>query len=157
MHSTSKVVDRDGQIFDKSWPAERWLSVAREVNSWGRFDVIAIGSESDPQLHSPYFRNLYGLPIKTVAALLQNAACVIAVESGVTHLCHAVDAPMVVIFSKHVPLAWANPREASRASILYDDPLALSCDDLLRTVEWFLRDHVPYGHTSMKAAVSSMS
>jgi len=135
MHSTTRVVGSDGELVDKSWPAGRWLQLAKEIRSWGDFDVISIGSETDAQVTSPYFRNLYGLPIKTVSALLQEAACVVAVESGITHLCHAVDAPMVVIFSKFVPLAWANPREARRARIFHEDPAAVSCEEVVSAVK----------------------
>lgn len=149
MHSTSKVVDPDGRIADKSWPVERWLRLAREIRASG-FDVIAVGAETDSATLSPDIRNLYGLPIKTVAALLEKAACVVAVESGVTHLCHAVDAATVVIFSKHIPLAWANPREASRAILLYEDPAAISCDDVMAAVQATLAR--PAGAPEVRAA-----
>ena len=47
---------------------------------------------------------------------------VITLENGLGHLSHAVDAPMVMIYSNIVPLGWANPVEARRCAVLYGDP-----------------------------------
>ena len=135
MHAGSEVVATGGHLVLKDWIIERWLRLAKSIPSLGDFDVIAIGSEKDIQVQSRYFRNLYGLPVKIVAALLKEAACVITVESGISHLCHAVDAPMVVIFSRYVGFEWAFPREASCCSVIYEDPRLISSDEVLSSVK----------------------
>ena len=91
-------------------------------------DIVAVGSEFDERRSNPLWRNLYGLPIKVVAALLQNAALVVTLENGIGHLAHAVDAPMVMIYSNIVPLGWANPVEATCCEVLYDDPRKITVD-----------------------------
>ena len=135
MHSLSNPAREDGQGLVKDWPYENWLCLAKQIQSWGDFDVIAIGSEKDPQHVSPLMRNLYGLPIKIVAALLQNAACVVTLENGLAHLAAAVDAPTVQIYSNIVPLGWANASEASRRRVFYGDPLKLSCQEVVTAVK----------------------
>jgi ADP-heptose:LPS heptosyltransferase len=135
MHSTSAVLGDGGELTRKEWVFERWLQLARRIHTWGEFDIIAVGSHADCWVESRYFRTLHGLPVRVVAALLERAACVVTVESGLSHLCHAVDAPMVLIYSKFVPFHWAFPREASRCYTIVDDPRAVSCEEVFSAVQ----------------------
>ncbi len=138
MHSVSNPKRQDGNGFAKEWPGERWLRLAEMIHAYGDFDVIAIGSERDPPMRSPYLRNLYGLPIKITAALLQGALCVISLENGIAHLCAALDAPLVEIYSDIVPLAWAYPKESSCCEVLYGDPQSVSCDEVMHAITLIL-------------------
>ena len=134
IHSVSNPKRESGNGSAKDWPLERWLCLAERIQSWGDFDIIAVGSERDTRIGSPYIRNLYGLPIKIVAALLQDAICVVTLENGIAHLGAGVDAPMVVIYSNIVPLAWASPEISSRSQVLYDDPQLIGCDEVIAAV-----------------------
>jgi ADP-heptose:LPS heptosyltransferase len=135
LHSTARVVGSDGRLALKEWVLERWLSLAQLVRErWG-LEVIAVGAERDVPAPSRHLRSLHALPIKVVAALLEGAACVVAVEGGLTHLCHALDAPMVVIFSRHIAFAWANPREATRCRVVRDDPRAITVGAVLAAMQ----------------------
>lgn len=138
MHASSEVVATGGHRVLKDWLLERWLRLAKSIHALGDVDVIAVGAETDLQVPSRYFRNLYGLPIKVVAALLREAACVVTVESGILHLCHAVDAPVVAIFSRYVPFSWAFPREAGCCRIIYKDPRSVSSDEVFSAVKSIL-------------------
>jgi ADP-heptose:LPS heptosyltransferase len=122
MHSNSNPKRTDGQGRVKDWPAERFEAVCRHLRSRGIDDIVAVGSEFDERRSSPMWRDLYGLPIKIVAALLQDASLVVTLENGLGHLAHAVDAPAVMIYSNVVPIGWAYPVEASCCEVLYDDP-----------------------------------
>jgi len=135
MHSVSNPRRTDGNGYAKEWPMDRWLRLAEYINSLGDFDIIAIGSERDPQIQVPYIRNLYGLPIKITAALLQNAVCIVTLENGIAHLSAAVDAPMVEIYSNIIPLAWAYPKESSCCQVLYNDPQLISCDEVINAIK----------------------
>ena len=146
MHTTSPVVGRDGKSALKDWVLERWLRLARELREDAGFEILAVGSGNDQRINSRYLRNLYGLPISVTAALLAEAACVVTVESGLSHLCHAVDAPMVLIFSRDVPLEWAAPEEATRCRVIYDDTRLVSCERVMAAIKSVL---------AMKAAASA--
>jgi ADP-heptose:LPS heptosyltransferase len=113
MNAVSKVIDEKGKLALKNWPEERWRELAKEIHSWDRFDIIAIGAEISVRPEVEHVRNLYGLPIKIVAALCKGAACVVTVEGGISHLCHGIDAPMVVVCSKYVAYHWVFPKTAS--------------------------------------------
>jgi ADP-heptose:LPS heptosyltransferase len=138
MHATSRVVGPGGELGVKDWIFDRWLDLASRIRSWGDYDIVAVGSEFDVPVPTRRFRSLYGLPIKVVAALLEQAACVVTVEGGLSHLCHAVDAPMVVIFSKYVRYDWAFPREATRCRVIHEDPRLISCEDVASEVRSLL-------------------
>jgi len=156
MYTSTPVPGADGRLVMKDWIFDRWLRLAREISAWNRFDVIALGATGDPRVRSRYFQSLYGLPIKIVAALLEGAASVVTVESGLAHLAHAVDAPMVLIFSKFVPYAWAYPREATRCRAIYDDPRDISCADVLEELEAIVgtTNDRRFGAPSVSAAVA---
>jgi ADP-heptose:LPS heptosyltransferase len=142
MHSNSPVIGGDGEWARKDWMLERWLQLAKELRSWGDYEVVAVGGRGDREVPSRYFRNLYGLPIRMVAALLAESACVVTVESGLAHLCHAVDAPTVLIFSRDVPLVWTRPEEASRCRVIYNDLRLVNCDQVLTAVKSVLAQKV---------------
>ena len=119
----------------KDWIFERWLGLARQLHAQGGFDVLAVGGGKDRPIASRHFRNLYGLPIKVIAALFAEAACVVAIESGLSHLCHAVDSPSVLIFSKDVPLVWSYPEDATRCRVIYDDVRLVTCDRVMSAIQ----------------------
>jgi ADP-heptose:LPS heptosyltransferase len=138
MHTGSTVISADNRLVLKDWIFENWLRLAAMIPSIGDFDIIAIGAASDPQVRSRFFRNLYGLPVKIMAALLHQAACVVSVESGISHLCHAVDAPLVLLFSRFVSFPWAFPREASFCRVLYKDPCFITPGEVLANMKLIL-------------------
>jgi ADP-heptose:LPS heptosyltransferase len=133
-HSVSNPVRADGNGKRKDWPIERWQELARRIEAIGGHDVFVVGSERDPILPIDKTRPLYGLPVKVVAALLERAACVVTVENGIGHLCAAVDAPTVVIYSSLMPIEWASSPESSCRRVLYGDPLDLPCDTVMDAV-----------------------
>ena len=134
-HSVSNPDRPDGRGKRKDWPVERWQMLARRLAGLGSLDVYQIGSERDEPPQIDAARRLYGLPIKVVAALLENAACVVTVENGVAHLCAAVNAPTITIYSNLMPIEWAYPAESHRSRVLYGDPFDLSCDEVASAVE----------------------
>ncbi len=131
MHSTSPVVGPDWSMVTKNWILAHWLRVARHARDHMGLDVITVGAATDQAIPSRYWRSLHGLPIKVVGALLAHAECVVTVESGLAHLAHAVDAPMVVVYSKDVPREWAKPLEATRCRVLYENPRLVTPEDVV--------------------------
>lgn len=135
MHSNANPPRVGGGGRAKDWPAERFAALCAHLRERGIVDIVAIASEFDDRRTDPQWRSLHGLPIKVVAALLQDAALVVTLENGIGHLAHAVDAPMVMIYSDIVPLGWANPVEATRCEVLYGDPQALPLDDVVAAAD----------------------
>jgi ADP-heptose:LPS heptosyltransferase len=134
MHSNANPKRDDGEGGVKDWPLDRWQALCQHLRKQGIQDIVAVGSEFDTQIRCAEFRNLYGLPIRIVAALMEQAACVVTLENGIGHLAHAVDAPMVMIYSDVVPLGWACPAEATRCKVLYGPPTRTELDQVVAAV-----------------------
>ena len=121
----------------KDWPDENWRRLAECLHGRG-FDVISVGSETDSRFGSAHGRDLYGLPIKVLAALLEGAACLVTLENGIAHLAAAVDVPMVELYSKIVPLEWAYPAEMTNCEVIYEVPKAVSYERMAEAVDRLL-------------------
>lgn len=137
MHTVSNRDRQDGRGKQKDWPPECWAQLAERLAAQDRFDIFVIGAERDPMIALPHVRRLYGLPIRVVAALLERAACVVSVENGIGHLCAAVNAPLVHIYSNMMPPGWAKPAIDTQAQVLYGDPLDLTVDQVMEACEQF--------------------
>jgi len=141
IHTGSTVIANDLRLVLKDWIVEHWLRLAQMIPGLGDFEIVAIGSLSDSPIQTRFFRNLYGLPIKVIAALCQKAACVISVENGISHLCHAVDAPMILLYSRHVSFPWAYPREAGQCRVIYKDPVFITPAEVYSSLKEILRSN----------------
>lgn len=139
-HSVSNPDRPDGRGKRKDWPLERWQALATRLHALGDFEVYQIGSERDEAPALDGVTRLYGLPVKVAAALLERADCVVTVENGIGHLCAAVDAPTVLIYSDLMPIEWAGPAESTLTRVLYGDPFELSCDAVIAAVREVLAE-----------------
>lgn len=135
-HSVSNPKRDDGDGRKKDWPMDRWQELARRISTEAGLEVFAIGSERDafPSLRR-HITPLYGLPVKVVAALLEQAACVVTLENGIAHLAAAVDAPMVEIYSDMMPKEWAFPAESTACRVLYGNPHETDLDQVWAAME----------------------
>ncbi len=134
MHSRANPPRPDGRGKVKDWPLDRWTTLAGTLRAAG-LEVLCIGSEADERYPIPGTRHLYGLPIRTVAALIDEAAVFVTLENGLAHMAAAVDAPTVLLYSNIVPLVWARPAESTRCQIVYGDPFDASVDTVWSLVE----------------------
>ena len=146
MHSYSNIPRNPGGPGCKQWHRPNWWALASRIRRHYGLDVIAVGSERDGQDTCPAMRNLYGLPILTVAALLENAQCVVTLENGLGHLAAAVDASTVILYSDIVPREWAYPEETKQCRVLYGDPQQFELAQVQEAVDSVLsapcsRDH----------------
>lgn len=96
---------------DKTWPADRFLGVARRLHQMG-FDPVAIGGPGDDLSRFSEFRTLSGAPLSEVKSLLAGASLFVGNDSGPAHMAAAFGAPVVVLFGSSDPVVWAPWRTA---------------------------------------------
>ena len=135
-NANPKLADGSGA---KDWPAANWHRLAEWLHARG-LDVISVGSETNARFGSPPVRDLHGLPIKVLAALIEAAACLVTLENGIAHLGAAVDVPMVELYSSILPLAWANPAALTRGEIIYANPREVTYERVARAVDRLLEE-----------------
>jgi ADP-heptose:LPS heptosyltransferase len=111
----------------KYWPEENWAAVLRGLRTQHPDHAILMlgapleASLNDEILHFAKIDNAYNvaddLPIPRLAALCQNAAGMISVDTGPAHLAAAVDCPVVTLFGKADPALYAprGPRVTGHA------------------------------------------
>jgi ADP-heptose:LPS heptosyltransferase len=132
-HSNANPRNGDG-TGAKDWPDKNWRLLAHYLHG-RKMDVISVGAETNAPFASPHARDLHGLPIKILAALIEGAACLVTLENGIAHLGAAVDVPMVEVYSKIVPLAWAYPAEMKRKQVIYEVPQRVTCEEVVEAVK----------------------
>lgn len=122
----------------KEWPLERWLETARALRSRG-LEVIVTGGPADVQraaalaraCQDPGIRSLAGLPLIRTAQLLQQAAVVVSVDTGVMHLAAALGTPLAALHGPTSPACWGGLGPAPERIAALQSP-ARSCAPCLR-------------------------
>jgi heptosyltransferase-1 len=95
----------------KHWPEDRWASLARTINEWIGLPLVLLGGPNDTaaarRFQDRIGSALYDFTGKTslaeAAAIIERAALVIGVDTGLTHLGTAFKCPTVALFGATCP------------------------------------------------------
>ena len=90
---------------EKTWPAERFLAIARHVSR--DYEPVFIGGPGDDLSAFTEFRTVAGAPLQDTKTLLASAALFIGNDSGPAHMAAAFGVPVVVLFGPSDPVVWA--------------------------------------------------
>ncbi len=91
----------------KNWPLERFVAVARTLESQGRSVHWSIGpAEREAGMDAPGVKLDTGALVELAGALAA-ARLYIGNDSGITHLAAAVGCPTVAVFGPTEPAVWA--------------------------------------------------
>jgi heptosyltransferase III len=96
---------------DKTWPADRFLAVAAQLE----IEPVFIGGPGDDLSAFQAYRTLIGEPLTEIKDLLANATLFLGNDSGPAHMAAAFGLPVVVIFGASnvdVWRPWKTPSEA---------------------------------------------
>jgi ADP-heptose:LPS heptosyltransferase len=91
---------------EKTWPAARFIEVARHLRSNG-LEPVFVGGPGDDLSPFSEFRTMAGAPLDDVKALLAGAAVFAGNDSGPAHMAAAFGVPVVVLFGPSDPVVWA--------------------------------------------------
>jgi lipopolysaccharide heptosyltransferase III len=101
----------------KTWPAERFVAVARHLKDHAGLDPVFLAGPSDQGADFAPFRVLRNAPLAEVKNLLAGAQIFIGNDSGPAHVAAAFGVPVVVLFGPSDPTTWAPWRTESQALI----------------------------------------
>jgi len=99
---------------DKTWPAERFVSVAAHLReACGLEPVFLAGPTDDPSPFSAFqvWRNA---PLTEVKSLMSGASLFVGNDSGPAHVAAAFGVPVVVLFGASDSIVWAPWRTESQ-------------------------------------------
>jgi len=147
---------------DKTWPAERFLSVAKRLRDDFALEPIFIGGRNEkfgdrrsiPRFPGPEqaeklgnapsvpeFRMVAGAPLGDVKSLLSRAMLFVGNDSGPAHMAAAFGVPSVVLFGSSDPIIWAPWRTTAEVLTHPGGIAAISVNDVLTALER-MRVHV---------------
>lgn len=116
---------------EKTWPAERFLAVARRL---GR-ECVFIGAAGDDLSAFRDYRRVQGAPLGEVKRLLAGAGLFVGNDSGPAHMAAALGVPVVVIFGASEPEVWG-PWKASAETVVARGAIGeVSEEEVLAAVE----------------------
>ena len=92
---------------DKTWPAERFLDVARCVEDRLALKPVFIGGPGESLSAFNSYRTVVDAPLEDVKSLLAGAALFVGNDSGPAHIAAAFGVPVVVLFGSSDPDIWS--------------------------------------------------
>ena len=89
---------------DKTWPAERFMDVARCMKE---LDPVFIAGPGESLAAFSEYRTVVGAPLEDVKSLMAGAALFVGNDSGPAHIAAAFGVPVVVLFGSSDPDIWS--------------------------------------------------
>ena len=111
---------------DKTWPAERFLTIAAHL---GIEPVFIAGPGEDLSAFQPY-RTVIGAPLSEIKNLLANASLFIGNDSGPAHMAAAFGLPVVVLFGPSNVDVWRPWKTSSETLVGADGISSISVEQV---------------------------
>jgi len=119
----------------KTWPAERFLEVARYLRESCGLESVYLagpGDDAGPFADCEVWRNE---PLSRVKSLMSRAALFLGNDSGPAHIAAAFGIPVVVLFGSSDPVTWAPWRTEFHVLTASGGIQAISTTDVVAAVE----------------------
>lgn len=119
----------------KTWPAERFVAVARHLRDHGDLDsVILCGPADDP---GPFaaFEVLRNAPLAQVKSVIQAASLFAGNDSGPAHIAAAFRVPAVILFGASDAEIWRPWRPVAAETLVRPTIDAIAITDVQRAIE----------------------
>ncbi len=114
---------------EKTWPAERFIEVARKLSG---LDIFFLAGPGDDTAAFSGFNVWKNEPLSRVKGLISGASLFIGNDSGPAHIAAAFGVPVAVLFGSSDPVAWSPWRTESR---VLPNLVSVSPADVLHAVE----------------------
>lgn len=120
---------------EKTWPATRFLAVARRLQqSCGLEPVFIAGPGEDVSAFSDH-RTIRGAPLDEVKSLLAGASLFIGNDSGPAHMAAAFGVPVIVFYGPSDPVVWAPWKTASETFVAPDGLARIETTEVFAAVD----------------------
>jgi len=101
----------------KTWPADRFVAVARHLQAEHRLEPFFVGGTEDDFTPFRDFRCVQGAPLSEVMSLLSGASLFAGNDSGPAHMAAAFGVPVAVLYGTSDPIVWAPWKTASESIV----------------------------------------
>ena len=116
----------------KSWPAARFLEIARTLQN---LEPVFIGGPGDDLSKFSEFRTQINHSLKDTLILIQSASLFIGNDSGPAHIAAAFHIPLVVLFGESDPVIWAPWRAHAQTLVANGAMDRIQVADVLAAME----------------------
>jgi len=117
---------------EKTWPAERFLEVARHLRSQCGLEPVFLSGPADDAAPFQEFRVWRGAPLGQVKNLIAGAQLFIGNDSGPAHIAAAFGIPVVVLFGSSDVVTWSPWRTEAR---VLTSPDGIAAIEISRVIE----------------------
>lgn len=118
----------------KTWPAERFIAVARHLEQAGIQPLALCGPGEDPARFTD-FEIVSGASLRQAIALIQGSALFIGNDSGPAHIAAACGTPLVVLFGASDADIWAPWKAPASAQLARPAITDIAVDEVLRAAQ----------------------
>lgn len=117
---------------NKSWPAERFVEVARSLQ---HLEPVFVGGQGDDLSRFSEFRTVINESLKDTLILIQSASLFLGNDSGPAHIAAAFNIPLVVLFGESDPVIWAPWRAHAQTLVANGSMDRISVTDVMAAIE----------------------
>lgn len=119
---------------EKTWPADRFEAVARQLKRSGIEPLLLCGPGESPSA-VPGVEALAGIPLAESISLIRGATLFVGNDSGPAHIAAACATPAVVLFGGSDPVVWAPWRAPEAVQIARDSIDVIGVDDVMAAIQ----------------------
>ncbi len=116
---------------EKTWPAERFVAVARALRETLGYEPVFLAGPADDPAPFAEFRVWRNAPLADVKSLLAGASLFIGNDSGPAHVAAAFGVPVVVLFGPSNPVTWAPWKTEARVITSREDIARIETTEVL--------------------------
>ncbi len=119
----------------KTWPADRFLTVASYLKNTCRMEPIFLAGPTDDATPFKNFQVLHNAPLPQVKTLVAGAQLFVGNDSGPAHIAAAFGIPVVVLFGPSDPATWSPWRTEARVLTCPENISSLPSTQVISAVE----------------------
>jgi len=109
----------------KTWPADRFVALARHIQRRFALEPVFIGGATDDMSPFRDFRIVAGAPLADVKSLIAGASLFAGNDSGPAHIASAFDVALIVLFGRvEHQVTWAPWRATSAVTLVEPNGIA---------------------------------
>jgi ADP-heptose:LPS heptosyltransferase len=116
---------------EKTWPAERFLEVARHC----KLEPVFIAGPGEDLSAFAAHRCVQGASLNEVKSLLAGASLFVGNDSGPAHMAAAFGLPVVVLFGSSDPIVWAPWKTASEKLVGHSGIQDISTNEVVAALD----------------------
>jgi heptosyltransferase-3 len=119
---------------EKTWPAEKFLQVAKYLHDQKLEPIFISGPNEDLAAFGEY-RCISGAPLNETKSLLQSASLFLGNDSGPAHMAAAFRVPVTVLYGNSDPIVWAPWQADSQVLIAPDSIANIEVQQVIEAIE----------------------